>query len=205
MAPKVDEEYREEKKSTLLNAAKKVFIKNGYINTTMQDIMDEANVSRGTLYNYFDNIDHIFIEVLKLDDQDNIDLFLDERPLWPAIKRWIEGWQIQIEEVDHSLLVARAEFFISSKFVKNKGNFPYISERYERTASAIEKAIYKGVERGEFQLQLPPALIARYLISFINGLMLDTFQLGNANTKVKEQLSVLLFSLEQMMKPTKKE
>lgn len=37
--------------------------------------MDEANVSRGTLYNYFDNIDHIFMEVLKLDDKDQIDLF----------------------------------------------------------------------------------------------------------------------------------
>jgi hypothetical protein len=35
--------------------------------------------------------------------------------------------------------------------------------------------------------------------------MLDTFQLGNEKTKVKEQLSVLLFSLEQMINPLEKE
>ncbi|MFP7287921.1 TetR family transcriptional regulator [Shouchella clausii] len=205
MAPKVADEYRKEKKRTLLKAAKKVFIKNGYIHTTMQDIMDEANVSRGTLYNYFDNIDHIFMEVLKVDDQDTIDLFLDEGPLWPAFKRWITELQTQIEEVDQSLLLARAEFFISSKFVKNKGDFPYISERYERTASVIEKVIHKGEERGEFEPRLSPALISRNLISCINGLMLDSFQLGNEKTKVKEQLSVLLFSLEQMINPLEKE
>lgn len=183
MAPKVADEYRKEKKRTLLKAAKKVFIKNGYIHTTMQDIMDEANVSRGTLYNYFDNIDHIFMEVLKVDDQDTIDLFLDEGPLWPAFKRWITELQTQIEEVDQSLLLARAEFFISSKFFKNKGDFPYISERYERTASVIERVIHKGAERGEFEPLLSPALISRYLISCINGLMLDTFQLGMKKQK----------------------
>jgi AcrR family transcriptional regulator len=171
----------------------------------MQDIMDEANVSRGTLYNYFDNIDHIFMEVLKLDDKDQIDLFLDEGPLWPAFKRWIGEMQTQIEAVDQSLIFARAEFFLSSKFMKNKGDFPYISERYQQTADAVEEAIHKGAELGECQPKLPPSLISRYLISFINGLMLDTFQLGNEKTKVKEQLSVLLFSLEQMINPLEKE
>lgn len=203
MAPKVSEEYKKSKKRELLKAAKKVFIRKGYIHTSMQDIMDEARISRGAFYGYFDNIDHVFIEVLKFDDQQDIQFFVspDASPLWPRIRRWIEDQQFHIEAIDQTLLYAKAEFFLSSQYVKNKDNFPYISERYNQTAGAIEKVINEGVRRGEFKIQLSAASIARYLISFINGLMLDTFQLGHEKTKVKDQLFVLLFSLEKMINP----
>src|SRR5690606_39468320 len=79
MAPIVSEEYKRKKKIELIKAAKKVFIEQGFVRTSMQDIMDEAEVSRGTLYSYFDNIDHVFIEVLKYEDQKNIDYFLPSR------------------------------------------------------------------------------------------------------------------------------
>src|SRR5699024_2952935 len=112
-----------------------------------------------------------------------------------------EKQQFNIEAVDQTLLYAKAEFFLSSKYVKDKGNFPYISERYEQTAAAIEKVIIKGMESGEFQPRLSPIFIARHIISFIDGLMLDTFQLGAERTKVKEHLNVFIFSLEKMIYP----
>lgn len=203
MAPKVSEEYKRERKKELIKAAKKVFIEKGYVHTSMQDIMDEAGVSRGAFYSYFDNIDHVFIEVLKYDDQQDVQHIVpsDEGPIWPHLKRWIEEQQLHIEAIDQSLVHAKAEFFLSSKYVKNKNNFPYIAERYNRTAEAIEKVLLEGVQRGEFSPKLHPSSIARYLISFINGLMLDTFQLGHEQTKVKEQLIVFISSLENLINP----
>ncbi len=203
MAPKVNEEYKKRKKRELLKAAKKVFIEKGYVHTSMQDIMDEAEISRGAFYSYFDNIDHVFIEVLKYDDQKDGQYFIsaDEGPLWPQLKEWVEEQQFHIEAIDQTLLYAKAEFFLSSKYVKNKNNFPYISERYTRTAEEIEKVLNEGIRKGEFRPQQSPRFIARYIISFINGLMLDTFQLGHDQTKVKDQLLVLLFSLEKIINP----
>lgn len=203
LAPKVSDEYKKEKKEELIKAAKQVFIKKGYVHTSMQDIMDKAEISRGAFYSYFDNIDHVFIEVLKYEDEQDIQLFIttDEKPLWAGIKRWVTDQQSNIEEIDQSLLYAKAEFFLSSQYAKNKENFPYISKRYDRTIEAIESVIRKGMDRGEFQPYLSPNSIARYLISFINGLMLDTFQLGHEKTEVKDQLNVLLFTLEKMINP----
>ncbi len=203
MPPRVSENYKITKKRELLKAAKKVFIRQGYVHTSMQDIMNEARISRGAFYDYFDNIDHVFMEVLQYDDQQDIQFFepTNEGCLWPQIKHWVEKQQFNIEAVDQTLLYAKAEFFLSSKYVKDKGNFPYISERYEQTAAAIEKVIIKGMESGEFQPRLSPIFIARHIISFIDGLMLDTFQLGAERTKVKEQLNVFLFSLEKMIYP----
>jgi len=41
----------------------------------------------------------------------------------------------------------------------------------------------------------------RCLSCHFNGLMLDTYQLGDEQTKVKDQLSILIFSLEKLINP----
>ncbi len=58
-----------------------------------------------------------------------------------------------------------------------------------------------GTATGEFKPQLSPEAIARYLISVIDGLMLDTAHLGAEKTKVSEQMEALLFSLRAMLGP----
>ncbi|MXQ53118.1 TetR family transcriptional regulator [Shimazuella alba] len=203
MAPKVSEEYKKKRERELIEAARKVFIEKGFVHTSMQDIMDKAGISRGALYSYFDNIDHVFIEVLKYDDQKDIQYFVpsDEGPLWLQLKNWVEEQQYYIEAIDHTLLYAKAEFFLSSNYPNDKDNFPYIFERYNKTTEAIEVVLNEGMRKGEFRPQQSTRSIARYLITFINGLMLDTFQLGHERTKVKDQLSVLLFSLEKLINP----
>ncbi|GED15763.1 TetR family transcriptional regulator [Aneurinibacillus migulanus] len=203
MSPKVSEEYKREKKNELLQAARRVFIRNGYTHTTMQDIMDEAGVSRGALYSYFDNIEHVFMEVLQFDDQQDILLFEpdDQSSLWTHVTNWIKQQQKNIEAINQSLLLSKAEFFLSSNYVRNKENFPYITERYQRIVDAIKSVIQKGIEQGEFQPRLSPESIALYLVSFLDGLMLNTFQLGSERTNVNEQLTVLLFSLKEMLCP----
>ncbi|MGG2080735.1 TetR family transcriptional regulator [Lysinibacillus pakistanensis] len=203
MAPKVSEEYKKERERELIEAAKKVFIEKGFVHASMQDIMDKAGISRGALYSYFNNINHVFIEVLKYDDEKDIQYFVpsEEGPLWPQLKKWIEEQQIYIEAIDQTLVYAKAEFFLSYKFTHNKGNFPYISERYHRINEVIEEVLNEGMRKGEFSPQQSTHSIARYILSFINGLMLDTFQLGYEQTKVKDQLSVLLFSLEKLINP----
>lgn len=201
--PKVSEAYRKEKKKKLIQAAKTVFIEKGYVQTSMQDIMNEAAISRGAMYSYFDNIDHVFMEVLKEDDQKDIYFFeaSDNELLWPQLKQWVEMQQEAIENIHQSLLQAKAEFFLSSRYVKHAEDFPYISQRYNEMTKSIEEVLNRGEYKKEFQLQQPADGIAKYIISFINGLMLDTFQLGNEQTKVKEQLAILLFSLENAICP----
>lgn len=204
MAPIVSEEYKRKKKIELIEAASKVFIEQGFVRTSMQDIMDEAEVSRGTLYSYFNNIDHTFIEVLKYEDQKNIDYFIpsSEITLWEKLKNWVEEWQFYIEKIDQTLVHANTEFFLSSDYVKSKDDSSYLSKRYVRTTEAIEKLIEEGTRTKEFKPQQSSRSIAMFILSFLNGLMLDTYQLGDEQTIVKDQLTVLLYSLEKLINPT---
>lgn len=207
MSPKVSEDYKRKKKMDIMQAARKVFIKKGYTDATMRDVMDEAKVSRGALYAYFDNIDHVFIEVLQMEDKEDILFFEpdDESSLWNQLADWLKLQQKNIEGINDSLVLAKAEFFLTSKYARGNKNAEYITERYNSLKSAINRFIKKGINQGEFQPQLDSEHIAYYFISFLDGLMLDTFQLGPRTTNVKEQLEVFQFSLRKMLFSSGKE
>ena len=53
MAPKVSEQYLEERRNQILDAAVATFSRNGLHKTTIEDIRLEAGLSRGAVYHYF--------------------------------------------------------------------------------------------------------------------------------------------------------
>jgi AcrR family transcriptional regulator len=61
--PKVIPEYKEEAKSKIVEAARVVFAKKGYHDTTMDDIAKEVGVSKGALYSYFKSKEDLLKEI----------------------------------------------------------------------------------------------------------------------------------------------
>lgn len=55
---------KDEKKKLILNAALRVFAKKGAVGTKIQDIADEANIAKGTIYLYFKNKQEIFKSIM---------------------------------------------------------------------------------------------------------------------------------------------
>jgi AcrR family transcriptional regulator len=56
---------RKSRRAALLTAASKVFATRGYHQTRVSDIIEEAQVARGTFYLYFDSKSSIFVELLE--------------------------------------------------------------------------------------------------------------------------------------------
>jgi AcrR family transcriptional regulator len=61
--PKVIPEYKEAAKTKIIEAARKVFTKKGYHDTTMDDIAKEIGVSKGALYSYFKSKEDLLQEI----------------------------------------------------------------------------------------------------------------------------------------------
>lgn len=57
------QEQAEQRKLFVLDIAEDLFLKQGLGKTTMNDIMKAANVSKATLYRYYENIDEIAFEI----------------------------------------------------------------------------------------------------------------------------------------------
>lgn len=56
-------------RSRLLDAAKTVFEREGFLNARISDIADEAQIAHGSFYHYFDSKESIFREVAELQEQ----------------------------------------------------------------------------------------------------------------------------------------
>jgi AcrR family transcriptional regulator len=55
IAPEYSVEYKEEARKRIMEVGIQVFAENGYHQTTMDDVAKELNVSKGTLYLYFNS------------------------------------------------------------------------------------------------------------------------------------------------------
>ena len=77
----------EERKNHILACAKKLFSKNGYYETQISDIIKEAGIARGTLYQYFKNKDAIYITLLE-----------------NYYDKWLSAMEAWVKEIDFSTI-----------------------------------------------------------------------------------------------------
>ncbi|MCS6989890.1 MAG: TetR/AcrR family transcriptional regulator, partial [Chloroherpetonaceae bacterium] len=82
------EEAKEAKRQLLIRAAIEVFSQKGFHETKMQDIADYAAVGKGTLYEYFETKEDLFLAVYDswIDEYEADMLRQSERPLDPVSK-----------------------------------------------------------------------------------------------------------------------
>lgn len=59
------EREKEQRRKTIIKAAKKLFYKKGLENTTMDEIADAAELSKGTLYIYFQSKEVLALSIIK--------------------------------------------------------------------------------------------------------------------------------------------
>jgi AcrR family transcriptional regulator len=69
--PKVGEEHKQSRKTQILQAAAECFGDHGFHQTSMRDICEQAEMSTGAVYNYFDGKDDI-IETMAEVSRNNI-------------------------------------------------------------------------------------------------------------------------------------
>jgi AcrR family transcriptional regulator len=151
----------EQRREELIDAASKVFMKKGYVDTTVDDITREAGTSHGTFYVYFDGMEEIFdavaqhhvaqeyetvAEILEAPDKLAIDKVRDILLMGTESK--MSEWWVQEINRPH-LLHLRARFAQKSK---------------ERFIPLLTGIIRDAVKEGSIDVPFPEATAA-FLIS----------------------------------------
>ena len=60
----MDNSIKDKSKNQILDAALKVFVKKGYVSTTMDDIVNESGLSKGAIYHHYDSKNHLFLNLI---------------------------------------------------------------------------------------------------------------------------------------------
>jgi AcrR family transcriptional regulator len=61
--PKRSQEYRDARSDQILTAAKKCFVRDGFHETSMQDLFAESGLSAGAVYRYFKSKDEVILAI----------------------------------------------------------------------------------------------------------------------------------------------
>ena len=61
--PKVTVAYRQARRAQILSAARRCFIRQGFQETSMQDLLAEAGLSSGAVYNYFSSKEEMIVAI----------------------------------------------------------------------------------------------------------------------------------------------
>src|ERR1700683_3260558 len=143
-----------ERPKEILEAAFSEFSRNGYAATTLDQIAERAAVTKGTIYVYFENKEHLFISMV--------------REITKTANDTVHG---MFESHDGSTAdLLRAQFsFMYSHIVEDKRRrevvrmliaeaprFPELTDRYHEEIlrpclDMLRQAIQRGVDRGEIR------------------------------------------------------
>ena len=166
----------------LIDAALRVFSRVGFAAAKIDDVAEEANVSKGTVYLYFDSKEQLFEGMVKA-------------KMTPIL----DGVANAIDETSGSAteqLKAHLQFFYRNvlnsdrrqimRLIMAEGpNFPHLAEFYHanvlsRGQAMIEAIIARGVASGEFRRMqghgLMQNIAAGALVAGIWKLVFDQFQ-----------------------------
>lgn len=158
---------QEENKSSILQAAESIFVQKGYSLATVDDIAEEAQFSKATLYRYFKSKTEIFFEIIYRTFEESYQeikkIRLKSLSAEEKLKQLI-GYIISYYHKKQNL--ARILFMEKSamkKLIKTESGFknshshfhPKIPHRFEakmkQISDVISEVIQEGMESGEFR------------------------------------------------------
>jgi len=168
---------REDNKIFILKAAEKVIAQKGYSSATMDDIAEEAQFSKATLYRYFPSKGELFFEIIvsSLDEMSQKMRNIQEKRM-RSDRKLTETIRLVLKHFEEKENIAR--IFFMDKFLMEKllifmiGEQDLVSDterRYIKKIKAKRKEVFNslceiitsGVDGGEFRrLQAEETVIA---------------------------------------------
>ncbi|MBN2195358.1 MAG: TetR/AcrR family transcriptional regulator [Polyangiaceae bacterium] len=148
---------KEERRAAILGAAEKVFAGKGVQLATMDDIAHEAELSKGTLYLYFDSKDELFLEIAVRAVRALIEVFAesgtDEGDGHSRVARMMRAYaRFGVEQRDRFRVAVgwmTTDPGAAARSVRFEEYKRLVAEIYQQAAAAIELGKRDGTIRPE--------------------------------------------------------
>ncbi|MER5981094.1 helix-turn-helix domain-containing protein [Streptomyces sp. NPDC001857] len=192
--------YAEQTRADLVTAARKLFVDNGFANTSVEAITGAARVSKGTFYSHFPDKKAMFAELYTellqqvgaLSDA-TCEAIRATRPNQPAMTAVADLTHAflrrTIDDPLHRELMAQAPSVLG-------GQYRHINDTVAQPP--IERLLTVLAERGELQPDVPVATVARLLLAGLcegNQIIAASADREDALTRTFHALTLLMSGL----------
>ncbi|WJE51019.1 TetR/AcrR family transcriptional regulator [Bacillus cereus] len=164
---------KKRKRSTILNAAIKLYSENGFAETKVAEIAKEAGVSFGTVFTYFDSKEALYESAI-LEPLEEI------KPYFTEIEERFKGEPLEVvrEMIDRhvQLLSMRSEYLrLIQQVLARPDRFPKLFKELDDFRNGFIDSIYPVIEAGQrlgYFYEESPSLVAGSYFSLLNGMRL---------------------------------
>jgi AcrR family transcriptional regulator len=170
MADKQD--LSEIRKEQILQAATIVFARLGFYKARMDDIVEEAGLSKGAVYWYFDSKDEIITTILDRFMERSFENFRqisqEDGPVPERLISMMHDLAKEIEAISDLMPIIYEFYAVAAREESIRAT---IDKYFKRYTELLEELIKVGIERGELR-EVSPYEAALSLVSLMEGCML---------------------------------
>ena len=170
MSPK--QELSEVRKEQILEAAAAVFARLGFHKARMDDIVQEAGLSKGAVYWYFKSKDEIIAIIMDQFMERELEGFtlisLGEGPTPDRLRKLMKAMAAEMDLISNLLPIAYEYYAVAARDETLRKKFDQYLSSY---LDLLEELIHEGITRGELKSVLARD-VALSLVALIEGCML---------------------------------
>jgi AcrR family transcriptional regulator len=186
---------RDNRRNAILKAARKLFFEKGFKTVTVESIARKAELSKGSIYLYFNSKEEIYTQIL-LNDIDKFhdhftDLLQNSPSASEALGRFA-GIYVDLFLSDRELFRILMAFMLHTADM----NLPedlnsHIIKTTNRNISIIEEIFRYGIRRGEFPSTMNLRLHRNAIWGLLNGIISLHLFTGNESKRIEAIESTL--------------
>ncbi|MDD5711618.1 MAG: TetR/AcrR family transcriptional regulator [Smithellaceae bacterium] len=166
---------KENRRTAILNAARKLFFEKGFKPVTVESIAKKAELSKGSIYLHFNSKEEIYTHILLSDIQKfqnrTADVFRNGESATELLLR--------LSNVYIDFFLSDRELFrILMNFMLHTGNLNlpddlnnHIIKTMNKSISIIDKVLQYGIDNGEFSAQINVRQNRNALWGLLNGII----------------------------------
>ena len=172
-----------ERPQEILEAAFVEFSRNGYATTTLDRVAERAGVTKGTIYVYFENKEHLFISMVREVTKAALDTVHEMLETHEGTTA--DLLRAQFSFIYQHIVEDRRRREVLRMLIAEAPRFPELADRYHQEIlrpclDMLRQAIRRGMDRGEFRnsaiVDLPQIVIAPIALVDIWMMMFDDRQ-----------------------------
>jgi AcrR family transcriptional regulator len=161
---------KEERKSQIMDAAMKVITRKGFSNTRMDDIVNEAGLSKGAIYHHYKGKKEIFLALIEHWETQTFPDFYSRNGKERSATDTLRDFANEVYKVFKSrsyVFQAEVEFWALAN--QDDEIRKRSQELYEKIINLFELVVNKGIREKEF-IQIDSRIAAIYILSVFQGI-----------------------------------
>jgi TetR/AcrR family transcriptional regulator, transcriptional repressor of aconitase len=169
--PKISAQYRDERRAHILAAARRCFVRDGFHQTSMQDLVREAGMSSGAVYRYFASKDAMIVAIAE-ENLDQIVAIVQESvehgaDLGAALASALEFVSARHAEDGFAAIA----LVVWSEALRNPALAARLQESFDAAGEALAETARAGAPTAT--VVLTPDVLAKTLLCVLPGYLLQ--------------------------------